>query len=499
MTKNNKNLKERPPVVVILGHIDSGKTTLLDQIRKTQVVLKESGGITQHIGAYQITKEDKKITFIDTPGHEAFSQMRSRGAKTADIAILVVDSCKGVEKQTKEVIVDIKECKVPLIVAINKVDRPETDPENVKRQLQQEGIITESLGGEIPSIKISAKTGKGVDELLEIILLVAEMEKFKADISEPASGVIIESYVDEKRGPTATIILNQGILKVGDVVATCSALGKIKILEDFNGKMMNKALPSDPAIILGLENVPKVGERLSVFSTIEEARLFIQSSEKEECEKKVFELKPGQKVLNLILKTDVVGSLEAIEKILARLPQEKIVLKILKSEVGNINESDVKLAKNFRSLILGFRTSINPAAKILLQKKENKVLATTFEIIYDLVESVRKFMAGMLKSEIVRIDLGKIKVLVTFWSKKNRQIVGGRIFEGRVEKNSKIEACRDDEPFDEGKMISLQRNKKDIEKALKGDEVGILYEGSKKIEKGDILIIFKKEKQKVEL
>ena len=499
MTKNNKNLKERPPVVVILGHIDSGKTTLLDQIRKTQVVLKESGGITQHIGAYQVTKEDKKITFIDTPGHEAFSQMRSRGAKTADIAILVVDSCKGVEKQTKEVIGDIKEAKIPLIVAINKTDRPETDPENVKRQLQQEGIITESLGGEVPSIKISAKTGKGIDELLEIILLVAEMEKFETDISKPATGVIIESYIDEKRGPTATIILNQGILKVGDIVATCSVLGKIKILEDFNGKTMAEALPSDPAVILGLEAVPRVGEKVSVFSTTEEARLFIQSSEKEECKKKTFELKPGQKVLNLILKTDVVGSLEAIEKVLSKLPQEKIVLKVLKSEVGNINESDVKLAKNFQSLILGFRTSINPTAKNLLQKKENKVLATTFEIIYDLVESVRKFMAGMLKSEIIRTDLGKIKVLVTFWSKKNRQIIGGRIFEGRVEKNSMIEASRDDESFDVGKMISLQRNKKDIERALKGDEVGILYEGSKKIEKGDILTIFKKERKKVEL
>ena len=495
MEKTNENLIERPPVVVILGHIDSGKTTLLDQIRKTRVAEKETGGITQHIGAYQIEKEGKKITFIDTPGHEAFSQMRSRGAKTADIAILIVDSCKGVENQTKEVIQHIKDADISTIVALNKTDKPEANPEKAKGELQKEGILVESLGGEIPSIEISAKTGRGVEDLLDVILLVAEMKELKADTSKPASGVIIESYQDSKRGPTATLILNEGILKAGDIVATPSTSGKIKTLEDFQGKRLSEVLPADPAVFLGLENVPRVGEKLKVFPDLEKAKTYLQISEEKEAQK-AFEPKPDQKVLNLILKTDVLGSIEALAEVLGKLPQEKVVLRILKAEVGEINENDIKLAKDTRAFVLGFRTKTNQTAKKLLQREDIKIKIKNFEIIYDLVEEVRNFMERILEPETVRNDLGKIKVLVTFWSKKKRQIVGGRISEGVVKKGTRIEVSREEEIIDKGRMIDLQRNKKSIEKASKGEEVGILYEGSKKIEKGDVLTIYTEKREK---
>jgi len=496
MTKKKKeNLINRPPVVVVLGHIDSGKTSLLDQIRKTKVAEKESGGITQHIGAYQIEKNGKKITFIDTPGHEAFSQMRSRGAKTADIAILVIDSAKGVQVQTKEAIDHIKKSQVLPIIAFNKIDRPEADPEKAKGQLKKQEILVESLGGKIPSTNVSAKTGQGVEDLLELILLMAEMENLKADISKPAEGVVIESYLDNKRGPIATLILNEGVLKPGNIIATFSTFGKIKSLEDFKGKQVSQALPSDPVVILGLEQAPRVGEKFKLFNDLEQARTYTKSPERKTEE--IAEIKPEQKVLNLVLKSDVLGSIEAIEEVLKQLPQEKIVLRILKSDVGQINENDVQLAKSSKAIVIGFRIKPNPIAKKLAEKEKVRIM--NFEIIYDLVEEIRKYMEKILEPEVVRTDLGKLKVLVSFWSEKKRQIVGGRMIEGEIKKGILIEVTRDEEVIDQGRMINLQKNKKDIEKASKGEEVGILYEGEKKIEKGDVLIIFTKERRKGEL
>ncbi len=496
MTKKKKeNLINRPPVVVVLGHIDSGKTSLLDQIRKTKVAEKESGGITQHIGAYQIEKNGKKITFIDTPGHEAFSQMRSRGAKTADIAILVIDSAKGVQVQTKEAIDHIKKSQVLPIIALNKMDRPEADPAKAKGQLEKQEILVESLGGKIPSINVSAKTGQGVEDLLELILLMAEMENLKADISKPAQGVVIESYLDNKRGPIATLILNEGVLKPGDIIATFSTCGKIKILEDFKGKQVSQALPSDPVVVLGLEQAPRVGEEFKLFNDLEQAKTYIKSPERKT--EAISEIKPEQKVLNLVLKSDVLGSIEAIEEVLKQLPQEKIVLRVLKSDVGQINENDVQLAKSSKAIVIGFRIKPNSTAKKLAEKEKVRIM--NFEIIYDLVEEIRKYMERILEPEVVRTDLGKLKVLVGFWSEKKRQIVGGRMIEGKIKKGATIEVTRDEEVIDQGRMINLQKNKKDIEKASKGEEVGILYEGEKKIEKGDVLIIFTKERKKGEL
>lgn len=498
-------------MVVVLGHIDHGKTTLLNAIRQIEFTGKKPGGvITQDIRAFQIevaealphlppssapprsVKAGKKITFIDTPGHEAFSAMRSRGAKVADIALLVIDSCEGVKEQTKEAILDIKKVGIPLLIALNKIDKPEANPEKVKRELRVEGILVEEFGGKVPTVKTSAKTGEGINELLELILLIAEIEKLVAIVSKPAKGIIIESFLDSKRGPTATLILTEGILNSGEIIGTSSTLGKVKHLEDSQGKKIEKVEPSQPVTLIGFEKVPKVGETFQVFSDLESAQKHLQLEKK--IESQVLEIQPGKIVLNLILKADVLGSLEAIEKVLGELPQDKVILRILASQVGEINENDVELAKSGKAIILGFRVKMSPIAKILSQRERIKIM--NFEVIYDLVETVRNLIEKIGEPAIIRRDLGKIKVLKDFWFEKNRQIVGGRIIEGEIKKGTLIEIQRSGEVIARGKMVNLQKNKKDIERAIKGEEVGILYEGDKKIEVGDTLIIYQEERKK---
>ncbi len=493
--KENKNLVSRPPVVVVLGHIDHGKTSILDFIRKTKVAEKESGGITQHIGAYEIKHQNKEITFIDTPGHEAFSQIRSRGAKLADIAILVVDATEGVKPQTKEAISHVKKSEIPLIVAMNKMDKPGADPKKVAGELAKEGVLIESMGGKVPAAQVSAKTGQGIQDLLELILLVAEMEDLKTDISKPAQGVIVESYLKSSRGPMATLILNQGKLTPGQIIGTTSTCAKIKNLEDFQGKQIKEALPSQPVLILGFEQVPKVGEEINVFGGLEEAKAGFKTGEKLSPE--VMAIEEGQKVLNLILKADVRGCLEAIEETLKNIPQEKIVLRVLKADVGEVTENDVKQASQAKAKILAFRVKSNPTAETLAEREKIKIMH--FEVIYDLVEGVRKYMEKLFEPEIVRTDLGKIKTLVIFMTDKNRQIVGGKVIAGQVKKGSLIEVLKNEEIKGKGKMISLQKNKKEIAAAAKGDEVGILYEGTARIEEGDILAIYQEERKKGEL
>ncbi len=498
------NLQPRSPVVVILGHVDHGKSTILEAIKNFKITEKESGGITQHIGAYEVEHQSKKITFIDTPGHEAFSAMRSRGSNIADIALLVVAAEEGVMPQTKEAINSAKKAGVPIIVAINKMDKPEADPQRVKRELVQENILVESMAGKIPSVEISAKTGQKIDELLEIILLTAEIENLETDISKPAQGAVIESYLEPQRGPTATLLLKNGKLKIGDVVGTSSSFGEIRILENFQGKMIKQATPSMPVIVIGFEDAPKVGEEFKVFQEKIEAQKFSKGKNGLSGSGQVFVIKPEQKVLNLILKTDVLGSQEAIEGILKELPQEKIVLRILKKQVGEINESDIKLAQASKAVILGFRTKTNQ--NVLNLKEHLKIKILNFDIIYELSQGVRQIMEKLVGTEKKKVLLGKIKALAIFRQEKRRQIVGGKVIEGEIKKADLIEILRpasqqngEEEKIGQGKLINLQKNKKNAERAIKGEECGILYEGDIKIEEGDILEIYIEERQRGEL
>lgn len=511
MNKKSKKIIEtakRPPVVVVLGHVDHGKSSLLEAIKDFKITSKESGGITQHIGAYEVehpspdgSGQVKKITFIDTPGHEAFSAMRLRGAEVADIALLVVDAAQSVQPQTKEAIMAIKKAEIPMIVVLNKIDLPTADPEKIKRELTKVDVLVESMGGAIPSVEVSAKEKKGITELLEMILLVADMQDLLADDTVSAQGLVIESYMDSFKGPVATVIVEQGILRKKDIIATDLAMAKVKTLEDFQRKSIDQAYPSQPVVVLGFETVPAVGEKFKTYATAEEAMAKLKREEqKRMLNTTVLNIDPDKKILNIILKGDVFGSLEAIEGMLKSLPQDQVVLRILKSEVGEINESDAKLAQMSHAQIIGFRVKINRAVSALMRNDTDKrVRIKTFDIIYELIQEVRNGMEKSLEAEVVRQELGKIKALIIFFGEKNRQIVGGKITEGEIRKGVKLEVFRAEAKIGAGRIINLQRDKKDMDKLVKGDECGILFEGNVKVEKGDILAAYVEERRKGEL
>jgi len=495
MEAKTENLKGKQPVVVIVGHIDHGKTSILDFIRKTHVAEKEVGGITQHIGAYEIQRDGKKITFIDTPGHEAFSAMRARGAKVADIAILVVAADEGIQPQTKEAILHIMKAKIPMIVALNKVDKPTAQPERVKDELAKYDVLVETRGGKIPSVEVSAKTGKGISDLLDLILLIVEVEKLKSDTSDQAQGVIIESNMDSKRGPIASLILESGVLKEGDIIGTPFCLGKIKRLEDCWGKKIENAFPGQPVSVLGFEKIPAIGETFKVFPTSELAQEGL--GKKEESVPFLSPTQPDQKILNLIVKTDVVGSIEPIEQIIKTIPQDKVFLRILKRDAGDVNLSDIKIAETEKSLILGFRVKTSDVIMEAAKRKGIRIL--TFDLIYDLVEGIRTFMEKTLASETIRTDHGKLEVLVIFRTEKNRQIVGAKVLEGEILRGLKMEILRGGDLMGHGKIVGLERDKREIEKGVKRDEVGILYEGNVKIQEKDILVAYDEKRQKIQL
>lgn len=496
--KKQELVFNRPPVVVVLGHVDHGKSSLLEAIKDLKITSKESGGITQHIGAYEVLHQDHKITFIDTPGHEAFSAMRARGAEVADIALLVVDAAQSVQPQTKEAILAIKKAEIPMIVVLNKIDLPTADPEKIKRELSKVDVFTESMGGEVPSVEVSAKEKRGINELLEMILLVGQMQDLSADITAPAEGLIIESYMDSNKGPVATVIVEKGTLKKKDIISTDLAMAKVKTLEDFQGKPMEHAQPGTPARVLGFETVPGVGERFFSYSTADSAiKHLSQSMQQKSITNAPEQGDEKKKILNVVLKADVFGSLEAIEMMFKALPQDQVILHILKSEVGDINESDAKLAELSSAAIIGFRVKIHPGVMQLLKKDTNKnVRIKTFDIIYELIQEVRNGMEKSLDAENVRREVGKIKALIIFFGEKNRQIVGGKITDGEIKKGLKLDVLRGDTKVGGGRIINLQRDKKDMDLLKKGDECGILFEGNVKVERNDILVGYVEERQK---
>jgi len=491
---DKKKLAPRPPVIVVMGHVDHGKTSLLDAIRKTNIIKGEAGGITQHIGAYQVTRNNQLITFIDTPGHEAFTAMRSRGARIADIAILVVAADDGVKPQTIESAKIIQSAKIPFIVAINKIDKEGADINKAKQELSTKLNITpEDWGGKTICTPISAKIGTGITELLDMVLLAAEIESknMKADPSASAIGTIIESHVDKGEGPVATILIQNGTLKIGDLLCVNDQnYGKARALKDYNGQDIKEASLSTPAKIIGLKAAPRVGDILQVgvgkkvnlkkIKTMDDKTIIVQKEE--DNDDKI------QKI-NIILKTDVLGSGEAIEESLEKINLEKIKVKIIHKGLGNITEGDIEKAEGAKAMILGFHIKISPQVEELARTKNIKI--HTYNIIYDLIDDIKTKINELIKPEFERADIGRLKVLSIFRQEKTNQIIGGKVIDGQAESNSLIEVMRGKALISEGKMINLQIGTENVDIVEQDQECGLRYEGKPVIEVGDVLVFYK--------
>ena len=491
----NKNLVSRPPVVVIMGHVDHGKTKLLDYIRKTNVAEHEAGGITQRIGAYEITHKNRKITFLDTPGHEAFSKLRARGARAADIAVLVVAADDGVKPQTIEALEHIKKAELPFIVAINKIDKPEANAEKVKKELSENDILVESWGGKIPSVEISAKAGKNVSELLDLIELLADMGELKASLNSPAEGIVIETNLDSRRGFVVSLLILDGALEVGDYILSGAASGKIKILEDFLGNSIKKASFSSPVSAVGWNELPLVGEKFATDKIPFTPALKAAKKIGEIIEKSL--VTSGEKNENptfyIVIKADVQSSAEAIkenfEKMAFSVTGDQPNVKILKSEAGNVSESDFKTALIANAIIIAFNVKIDPA----ISAYKEKITLISGSIIYEVLDNAKKVIEEKLKPKLSREEIGQLQVLAVFRQEKNRQVVGGKVISGEIVKGVRIEIMRNEIVIGGGRIISLQADKKEVGKVLPGKEAGISVDfGEPKIAISDIIVLFKK-------
>lgn len=474
--------QSRAPIVTILGHVDHGKTSLLDFIRKSSVAQKEHGGITQHIGAYQIDHEGKKITFIDTPGHAAFEKMRSRGARVADIAVLVVAIDDGIMPQTTEAIKHIKGSSVPMIVALNKIDLPGIDikvqTEKIKKQLSDQEILIEEYGGDVPLIPLSAKSGEGVDKLLEIITLVAEVNEISGDPSLPPSGVVIEANLDKFKGPIATLLVRDGTLKKGDQIVLAGVKSKIRGMFDYSGKVIDSAGPSMPVEILGLEQVPPVGAALGEEAKREEEKAGVKSL--------IDKLKSTDtSVLNVIIKADKQGSLEAIEDALNSLNRDGEHIKVVSKGTGDIGEADIKLAAGTRAIVVGFNVKvIGTAAKIA---ETEQVLIRSYNIIYELIDEITEVIEGMLKVGALEEVFGVAQILQQFPYGDNQRIAGCRVLDGQISKGPKVKILRGEEIVGETKIKSLKKAKDEVVRVEKGDECGMMFEPAIDFQVGDII------------
>jgi translation initiation factor IF-2 len=497
-------LEERPPVVVVMGHVDHGKTKLLDAIRETNVADGESGGITQHIGAYQVEKKNRLITFLDTPGHAAFTEMRARGAKVTDIAILIVAAEEGVKPQTIEAINHAKEAGVPIIVAINKIDKPGANVDKVKGELAEHGLQAEDWGGKTITVPISALKKEGIDDLLDMILLVADMEKLKANPERAAVGTVVEAHLDNKFGPVATILVNTGTLRNGDNFILGATHGKIKVMFDSAGERITEAKPSTPVRIAGLSQTPLSGDILQVMPSEKAVRqrakeigllLDSQKTGKSSALNQLISSVQSNKLLKIVLKADTKGSLEAIKSSLAKIKDEEVALKIIHGSVGSINESDIMMASASMGFVIGFHVDFDSAHGKSTAEREG-VEVRSYKIIYELLDDVTKLLGGLLEPEVILVELGKAEVLQIFFTKKKEMIVGCKISEGVIPKDAKLRILRGDEILDEeSKMISLQRGENVVDEVAEGEECGIKYGGKIKLQEGDIFEAFKYEEK----
>lgn len=472
----------RPPIIAVMGHVDHGKTTLLDYIRKTNLASREAGGITQAIGAYEIDRNEKRITFIDTPGHEAFANMRTHGANIADLAILVVAADDGVKPQTKEALETILKSNTPYIVAINKIDKNNADIEKTKNDLLQIGVFLEGYGGNISYHLISAKTGEGVNELLDLILLATELENLEVD-NKTVSGVIITSRMDPRRGILSGLILENGILKLGQYIATASALGKIKSLENSLGEKINELTPSSPALIVGFENIPDVGEEfLAGEESDVEAFSKLKKSEEKKSVSEVIAVNPEDtETINIILKADETASLEALKNLTLKMPMGLIV-KIVEASVGDVTENDVKLAQNTNAVVIGFKTKIDKAALNLA--RAHKIIVIDSPIIYELEKTLKDYAKKMIPKEMRRLE-----VLAVFGDAKGKErVVGGKVILGPIKNQEVFEIWQDKKLIGQGRIMNLQSQRKDMAQVETGSEAGLLTQSDEPIKVGHNLL-----------
>ena len=496
----------RPPVVTIMGHVDHGKTKILDSIRRTNVIETESGGITQHIGAYQTKvkfeeesgkKVERIITFLDTPGHEAFSAMRAQGANITDIVIIVVAADEGVKPQTIEAISHAKSAKVPIIVAINKMDKPEADPDKVKRELSEHMLVPEEWGGKTPMIPVSAKTGAGIEKLLEVIILTADMEELSAPVETSARGTVIEAKIQSGKGAVATVIIQEGTLHARDIIVFESEFAKVRFLEDWKGARIKTALPSDPILVAGFKKIPKVGSIIIGVSDEKTAKKIIEERQKKNVVKSVSSIsglgevskaaKEGEKIteLNIVLRADVKGSLEAIKDSLKEYSEGDVKVTIVSSGVGAITESDINLAIASSAIVLAFRVPIPP--NVLKLADASKIKISKYDVIYELIGDITAALEGLLEPEIVETVIGKLEVMKIFFKTPGKGIVGGKVISGKVSPGTKIYVYRNEEKIGELKTELVQVGGEKINQVEKKQECGVSYTGELRLKPGDIL------------
>lgn len=500
--QESANQVGRPPVVTVLGHVDHGKTSLLDVIKDSRVADREMGGITQHIGAYQVEKNGQPITFLDTPGHAAFTAIRARGARVTDIAVLVVAADDGLMPQTLEAINHAKAAEVPIIVAINKMDLPGADPERVKRQLSENELLVEDWGGDVISAEVSAKTGDGIDNLLENILLVAEIAELKANPDRSASGVVIEAKLDRKRGPSATVLINDGTLSIGDYIVAGPASGRVKAMNDDHGRPVDKVGPGTPAEVLGFSAIPEAGDQLSVVTSEREARALSGG--------RGHTTQPGQtraltleevvnsidaddvKELNLVLKADVQGSVQAVRQSLERLVDEDAKVRILHSGSGAVTESDVLLASASDAIIISFSIGSETSAERLADRMSVEI--RHYNIIYQLIDDVELALHGMLEPVFTDIIVGKAEIREVFEGRRGTQIAGCRVSEGRVVRNAAVRVVREGATIQDSTIASLRHFRDEVNEMNAGTECGVVVQGFNDFQQGDILEVHRQER-----
>ena len=495
-----EKLVDRPPVVTILGHVDHGKTTLLDAIRQEDVAAGEAGGITQHIGAYQISHNDRPITFLDTPGHAAFTAMRARGAQGADIAVLVVAADDGVMPQTREALAHANAARVPMVVALNKIDRPNANPDKVKQELADVGLVSDEWEGDTMVVPVSAKQGTGIEDLIEAILLIADSTEIRANPEGNVFGTVIEGELDKTKGVLATLLIQNGTLHVSDVVMAGDAHGRVRAMFDYQGKPIKEAPPSTPVSVLGLSDVPRAGELFTLVESEREVKAIIKARK----DKKVaaptgapamtldhlFEAYQAGEAqeLRLVVKADVQGSLEPIINSLEELSVGDIRINVLHSATGNIGEDDVMLAAASGAIVIGFNVAADQAAK--RAGGTERVDIRLYDVIYRLTEDIEKALKGMLKPEKRVVELGQAEVLKIFTVPKMGKIAGCRVLEGEIRRNARIRVVRDEENLHEGPIASLKHEKEDVNEILEGFECGIALKGFEAFKKGDKLMAF---------